>query len=881
MKLQLKRSNVLTSGAAKVPTASQLEYGELAINYNDTDPAIFLKDSNNNVIRISGVGNIADDGQVELPASTTPPLNPEAGNLWFNSDEGRLYIYYVDTDTSQWVDASPDSYDPSVVPDMSDPNYQAGTLDDRYNSSQVGTTAPAVTTRQEGALWWNSNNNEGKLYVLYNDPAPDGRKKWVEASPYPDTSGFIRSNDNGTQQNIIGGGGLTIDGNVGIGTLSPAGALHVDAVSGVDGPVFDSGGTANANHALLVRDSANNQLLRVNNNGNIGIGTTSPGALLDLGTATPILRFSDTDTTGYHQIQSSNANFIINADPSNATANSSISFNVDGDERMRINSSGNVGIGTTLPQRNLHIHSSDSSTNTYLQLTSATTGSSSTDGFQLWAYGNGGNLNAAIAQRENADLEFWTNNTERLRIDSFGFIHQKFTSNNSSTPEGLFINNQNNATGNNASLIFSNDSGNRKKVAIAAVDVGNYGASDLVFALDGTDSGSVSLSSDEKMRIDSSGNVGIGETSPGQLLHLSSSGFPTIRVTDADNSTYFDITNSDGDIILKADEGNAFASSAIRFNVDASERMRITSSGNVGIGSSNPGGNLTVTDASTYTLDIKPNGLAGALLTTIGGSASLALGTDSTEQMRITSGGIVKILGTSESLRLEPPSGTSYIAFWDGTTNAHYGFVGAANKIITGGSSSDLAVRSQANLIFSTGGSTERMRIASEGAFYQNSSSHGISTSLTASAGFAKYAYRAHYNTSAGLYSGTICYNVWSNGNVQNTNNSYGAISDSKLKENIVDASSQWDDIKNLRVRNYNFIEGQTHTQIGVVAQEVETVSPGLVSEQPDMDENDNDLGTTTKSVNYSVLYMKAVKALQEAMARIETLEQRLTDAGL
>jgi hypothetical protein len=103
-----------------------------------------------------------------------------------------------------------------------------------------------------------------------------------------------------------------------------------------------------------------------------------------------------------------------------------------------------------------------------------------------------------------------------------------------------------------------------------------------------------------------------------------------------------------------------------------------------------------------------------------------------------------------------------------------------------------------------------------------------------------------------------------------NTNNSYGAISDIKLKENIVDASSQWDDLKALQVRKYNFKEGQTHTQIGLVAQEVELVSPGLVSESPDRDADGNDLGTVTKSVNYSVLYMKAVKALQEAMERIE-----------
>ena len=72
MKLQLKRSNVLNSGAAKEPTASQLEYGELAINYSKDDPAIFLKDSNNNIIRISGVGNIADDGQVPEPPGPGP-----------------------------------------------------------------------------------------------------------------------------------------------------------------------------------------------------------------------------------------------------------------------------------------------------------------------------------------------------------------------------------------------------------------------------------------------------------------------------------------------------------------------------------------------------------------------------------------------------------------------------------------------------------------------------------------------------------------------------------------------------------------------------------------------------------------------------------------
>jgi len=120
---------------------------------------------------------------------------------------------------------------------------------------------------------------------------------------------------------------------------------------------------------------------------------------------------------------------------------------------------------------------------------------------------------------------------------------------------------------------------------------------------------------------------------------------------------------------------------------------------------------------------------------------------------------------------------------------------------------------------------------------------------------------------------------VKGNGDLKNTNNSYGALSDSKLKENIVDANSQWDDIKDVRVRNYNFKSSTgygTHTQIGVIAQELEVVSPGLVKESNDEDADGNSLGTTTKTVSYSVLYMKAVKALQEAMDRIETLETKV-----
>ena len=117
-------------------------------------------------------------------------------------------------------------------------------------------------------------------------------------------------------------------------------------------------------------------------------------------------------------------------------------------------------------------------------------------------------------------------------------------------------------------------------------------------------------------------------------------------------------------------------------------------------------------------------------------------------------------------------------------------------------------------------------------------------------------------------------------GTVRSATNTYTSTSDVRMKENVVDANSQWSDIKAIKVRNFNYKESTglpTLKQIGVVAQELETTSPNLVEESIDRDpDTGEDLGTTTKNVKYSILYMKSVKALQEAMARIETLEAKV-----
>jgi hypothetical protein len=118
-------------------------------------------------------------------------------------------------------------------------------------------------------------------------------------------------------------------------------------------------------------------------------------------------------------------------------------------------------------------------------------------------------------------------------------------------------------------------------------------------------------------------------------------------------------------------------------------------------------------------------------------------------------------------------------------------------------------------------------------------------------------------------------FNVYTNGNVQNINNSYGAISDIKLKENIVDATPKLDDLMKVKVRNYNLI-GDTNKQIGVVAQELETVFPKLIDESLDKDIDGNDLNTTTKSVKYSVFVPILIKAIQEQQTIINDLKARV-----
>jgi hypothetical protein len=130
-------------------------------------------------------------------------------------------------------------------------------------------------------------------------------------------------------------------------------------------------------------------------------------------------------------------------------------------------------------------------------------------------------------------------------------------------------------------------------------------------------------------------------------------------------------------------------------------------------------------------------------------------------------------------------------------------------------------------------------------------------------------------NTSSSAFSSLISgvgnkFYVYGNGNVVNTNNSYGAISDVKFKENIVDATPKLNDVLNLKVRNFNLKTEPNNKQIGFIAQEFEEVFPSMIDVSPDTDVNGKALETTHKSIKLSVLVPILVKAIQELDAKFE-----------
>jgi len=281
------------------------------------------------------------------------------------------------------------------------------------------------------------------------------------------------------------------------------------------------------------------------------------------------------------------------------------------------------------------------------------------------------------------------------------------------------------------------------------------------------------------------------------------------------------------------------------------ERMRIDSSGNVGIGTGSP----------AFKVDISGGGTTAKIntLDTHDGGASLSTWMKVGRRAGTGTNAYINTLHSGSDA-------VSALTFAFGTT-------GTGTEAARIDSSGNL-------LVGTTSASSSRLNVIKGDATGPVIRAESTSGSFTGSL-FEGYGNRTTTNGSYVLIdvlngNNTGRFKVLDSGNAQNTNNSYGSISDIKLKENIVDATPKLEKLNQVRIVNFNLI-GSEQKQLGVIAQELEQIFPGMVEDSPDRDAEGNDLGTTTKAVKYSVFVPMLVKAIQEQQAIIVSLQDTLT----
>ena len=348
-------------------------------------------------------------------------------------------------------------------------------------------------------------------------------------------------------------------------------------------------------------------------------------------------------------------------------------------------------------------------------------------------------------------------------------------------------------------------------------------------------------------------NVGIGTSSPVSKLHIESASSESLQIGYSSTKRSRIGTTSAGDMQIYAFE-TAVGYHDIRIGYDgATAAGNVLIGGNLGIGTTSPASLLDVSSTGLVVSTVRTTSTTGVRDAKLRLNVASTGGDDPAGQIEFTYGTGYTVAGSIQMTHTSPN-----MKFFTGTTERA--------RIDANG-----FFKARANGGAYFGGSNNQI-------LNNNNVSGDVCLLIGNSAGNAtnntsSYSLIATDNGGDRLY-------IYGNGNVVNINNSYGALSDVKLKENIVDATPKLASLMQVKVRNYNLI-GETTKQIGVVAQELETVFPAMIDESPDRDREGNDLGTTTKSVKYSVFVPMLIKAMQEQQAIIESLKARLDAANL
>ena len=360
-------------------------------------------------------------------------------------------------------------------------------------------------------------------------------------------------------------------------------------------------------------------------------------------------------------------------------------------------------------------------------------------------------------------------------------------------------------------------------------------------AADRLDVDNIRLDGNTISSTDTNGNVNIDPAGTGETVIDSSvritktSGAPTLVLTDNDTSGDGTIDASDGNLRFYSDNDGEVAGSLMGFYVDGSEAMRINSSGNVGIGTTSPsatteistssGEVLRLTKATGAYLGFHDGTQTRAALQGINGADGLTFHTGSgvTECMRIQADGEVRIGGSSAY-----PSATGIDPVLLVDINGHSGS-------FNGG----LAVN--------------------------NIASGEVAYSTVPNGGHTYYA--AIFMDSATASVGSITCTT--------TSTAYNTSSDHRLKENVTDMTGAIARVKALTPKRFNFIADADTTVDGFIAHEAQTVVPEAVTGTHN--EVDDDGNAVMQGIDQAKLVPLLTGALQEAIAKIETLETEVT----
>ena len=383
-----------------------------------------------------------------------------------------------------------------------------------------------------------------------------------------------------------------------------------------------SGGVFEAKQGAVFNEDSNDVDFRVESNGNANmlfvdggndrVGINGTGTNARGGSNTVALFDISGSGKNYVEIQGatdSTANGLLFSDGSSGNygvlgynhANDNMNFFTAGSERMRIDSSGNVLIGTaSLPFPNgtgLAVNSSGTISRLILQ--NSSTGTGTTDGMRIGAIGT----NLEIENVENGNIEFYNNGSERMRIDSSGKVHINETvgraqlnlSLGNVTGAGQFASSQlnlSNPTNVNAisQITFGYD-------AVGLTNAASYigylngssssnGKGSLVF---GTRDAVTDTQPTERMRINASGCIGLGSTADRSLgtnitttvtSGSAGSGFwlSTGNSSATSSKIVSTVNGSVGELFIK--QGSGVNGGSIIFHINDAEKFRINSNGN-------------------------------------------------------------------------------------------------------------------------------------------------------------------------------------------------------------------------------------------------------------------------------------------------------------